>query len=194
MGVPSEAEASSAGPARERGSARQRVLDVAAELFGSRGYERTPLRVVADSLGLSKAAIYYHFKAKEDLLLAMVSPVLDRIDELIDSAGPRLRSSSERRRFLAGYVDELTGHAGIVALLLRDPGVAEHAVGRRFVSQHVRMRQLLGAGDEPASVIRTNTALLALELAVVEFGDADPDDVRETALDIAVSVLESGRS
>jgi len=183
---------SSFGSVRSGGSARHRILGAARDLFCSHGYERTPLRAVSDSLGVTKAAIYYHFKAKEELLVAIVGPLLDRIDVLIDSAGPRLGSSTERRAFLAGYVDQLTSDVGIVAILLRDPGVGEHFLGQRFASQHNRMRILLGAGDEPASVIRTAAALRALELAVVEFGEAHPRAVRETALDIAISVLESG--
>ncbi len=177
---------------RGSGSARQRIVDVARELFCTRGYERTPLRAVSESVGVSKAAIYYHFKAKEELLAAIVGPFLDRVDDLLASAGPHLASPGERRDFLAGYVVELATHAGIAALLLRDPGVGEHPLGSRFVTQHSQMRALLGAGDDPASVIRTTTALRALELAVVEFADAHPDDVREVAVNIAIGVLESG--
>jgi AcrR family transcriptional regulator len=177
-------------PAREAGSARARILKVARELFSAHGFERTPLRAVSDSLGVTKAAIYYHFKAKDDLLVAILGPVLDRIDAVIDSAGGGLESPGAVRAFLGRYFDELAGDAGIVALL-RDPGVVEHRLGQRFVSQHVQMRALLGGATDPASVIRTTTALRTLELAVVEFGDAHPDQVRETALDIAVSVLGS---
>lgn len=178
------------GPAREKGSARALIIEVARDLFCARGYERTPLREVSDALGVTKAAIYYHFKAKEDLLVAILGPVLDRIDVLIDSAKDGFKSPGEVRAFLGRYLDELAGHAGIVTLL-RDPGVAAHHLGERFVSQNARMRALLGAAVDPASVIRTTTALRSIELAVVEFGDAHPDQVRETALDIAVSVLAS---
>jgi len=182
--------ASPFGSVREKGSARARIVEVARDLFCARGYERTPLRAVSDSLGVTKAAIYYHFKAKEDLLVAILGPVLDRIDALLDSAGDGFESPADLRLFLGRYLDELAGDAGIVALF-RDPGVGESRLGGRFLSQQVRMRALLGAGTDPASVIRTTTALRGLELAVVEFGDAHPDDVHETALDIALSVLES---
>lgn len=190
-GAPPERNGSPFGRARERGSGKARIIDAARQLFCARGYERTPLRAVSDSLGVTKAAIYHHFKAKEDLLVAVVGPLLDWIDDLIESTGPSLDSPGPRRDFLGGYLDALTGNAGIVALLLGDPGVREHAVGRRFASQHLRLRSMLGTGDEPAGVIRATTALRGIELAVVEFSDAHPDQVREVALDIAVSVLES---
>ncbi|MDQ6725391.1 MAG: hypothetical protein M3066_04395, partial [Actinomycetota bacterium] len=81
-------------------------------------------------------------------------------------------------------------HADIVALLIRDHGVGEHPLGRRFASQRARMRELLGPGDDPASVIRTTTALRALELAVIEFAGAPPALLRDTALKMAVAVLD----
>jgi len=176
-------------PAREPSSTRGRILAVARELFCSRGYERTPLRAISDSLGLTKAALYYHFRAKDDLLVAIVGPMLDRIDEMFDAADTSLPEAAQQRAFLATYVEELVSHADIIALLIRDHGVSEHPLGRRFATQHARMRALLGAGDRPDGVIRTATALRALELAVVEFADTDPALLRTTALAMAVAVL-----
>jgi AcrR family transcriptional regulator len=178
-------------PAREASPTRQRILEVARDLFCSRGYERTPLRAISDSLGVTKAALYYYFRAKDDLLSAIVGPTLDRIDEMLAAADPAAPERARQRAFLVAYVEELVDHADIVALLIRDHGVGEHPLGRRFASQRVRMRELLGTGDGPASVIRTTTALRALELAVIEFAGADPALVRDTALKMAVAVLDS---
>jgi AcrR family transcriptional regulator len=57
---------------RRRGEAtRERILDVALDLFNQRGYEGTSLREIAERLGVTKAALYYHFKSKEEILLAL---------------------------------------------------------------------------------------------------------------------------
>jgi AcrR family transcriptional regulator len=56
---------------RPRGSTRERILDVALELFSEQGYEQTSLREIADRLGLTKAALYFHFERKEDILLEL---------------------------------------------------------------------------------------------------------------------------
>jgi len=50
---------------------RQRILDVALDLFIDQGYDGTSLRQIADRLGITKAALYYHFGAKEDILMAL---------------------------------------------------------------------------------------------------------------------------
>jgi AcrR family transcriptional regulator len=50
---------------------RQRILDVALDLFTEQGYDGTSLRQIAEQLGVTKAALYYHFESKEDILMAL---------------------------------------------------------------------------------------------------------------------------
>ena len=50
---------------------RDRILDVALDLFIDQGYDGTSLRQIADRLGITKAALYDHFEAKEDILMAL---------------------------------------------------------------------------------------------------------------------------
>jgi len=81
---------------------RERILDVALELFNEEGYDATSLREIAERLGVTKAALYYHFKSKADILLAlhlrlheMGAGILDELDALPDerdavAAWPRL--------------------------------------------------------------------------------------------------------
>ena len=52
-------------------STRELILDVALDLFVDQGYDGTSLRQIAGRLGVTKAAIYYHFEAKEDILTAL---------------------------------------------------------------------------------------------------------------------------
>jgi AcrR family transcriptional regulator len=53
------------------GSTRERILDIALELFVEQGYEKTSLRDIAERLGTTKAALYYHFERKQDILLEL---------------------------------------------------------------------------------------------------------------------------
>jgi AcrR family transcriptional regulator len=61
--------------ARPRGSdgaqTRQRILDVAQELFTHQGYDKTSLRDIAERLQITKAALYYYFPRKEDILIEL---------------------------------------------------------------------------------------------------------------------------
>jgi AcrR family transcriptional regulator len=50
---------------------RERILDIALDLFVEKGYDKTSLREIAEELGFSKAALYYHFASKDDILMAL---------------------------------------------------------------------------------------------------------------------------
>jgi AcrR family transcriptional regulator len=58
-------------PAHDANSTRERILNVALELFVAQGYDGTSLRQIAEQLGVTKAALYYHFESKEDILRAL---------------------------------------------------------------------------------------------------------------------------
>jgi AcrR family transcriptional regulator len=59
------------GEATEAASTRERILNVAIELFTEKGYDGTSLREIAERLDVTKAAIYYHFASKEHILMAL---------------------------------------------------------------------------------------------------------------------------
>jgi AcrR family transcriptional regulator len=74
-GVVSPREAEDPGPAEgaapEAASTRERILDVAIDLFTEKGFDGASLREIAERLGVTKAAIYYHFASKDDILMAL---------------------------------------------------------------------------------------------------------------------------
>ena len=55
----------------EAGSTRERILDVALDLFIEKGFDGTSLREIAEKLGFTKAALYYHYASKDDILMAL---------------------------------------------------------------------------------------------------------------------------
>src|SRR5207248_6873055 len=69
--------------AHARHDTRQRIQTVALELFAEQGYDKTSLREIAERLDVTKAALYYHFKSKEDIVASLVEDYFGQIDELI---------------------------------------------------------------------------------------------------------------
>src|ERR1700728_3994702 len=55
----------------EASSTRERILNVALDLFTEKGFDGASLREIAERLGVTKAAIYYHFASKDDILMAL---------------------------------------------------------------------------------------------------------------------------
>ena len=74
LGPPSDPETATATAPPQpdpKSDTRQRILDVALDLFTEQGYDGTSLREIAEQLGVTKAALYYHFESKEDILMAL---------------------------------------------------------------------------------------------------------------------------
>ena len=80
--------------AHARQDTRARIQSVALELFAEQGYDKTSLREIAERLGVTKAALYYHFKSKEDIVTSLVEDYFGQIDELVSwgRTTPRARS------------------------------------------------------------------------------------------------------
>src|ERR1700679_2347561 len=89
---------------------RSRILDAALAVFSEHGFEGSTLQQVADLLGVTKAALYYHFRSKDDILVALVTPAMADLDALLDSHAGTRDTPARRRQFLAGYLDYLLRH------------------------------------------------------------------------------------
>ncbi|MFI8931143.1 TetR/AcrR family transcriptional regulator [Streptomyces sp. NPDC053474] len=72
-----KSQVSRGGSGSGPGGTRERLLAVATELFTTQGYGGTSLREIAERLDVSKAAIYYHFRTKEDIARAIVERIME---------------------------------------------------------------------------------------------------------------------
>ncbi len=103
--------------AGDKQSSREKILDVATDLFVEHGYTGTPLSAIAAQLDFTKAALYYHFKSKADILSGILSPLLDTIDELLEQAPERFPDAQQRWEFLYNYSQVLLSHSRAVEVL-----------------------------------------------------------------------------
>ena len=80
-----------------RASLRLReILRVAARLFAELGYERTTLDMVAEELGLTKPALYYYVKSKEDVLTQILASMMRSTEEAVTEAVGRHDNARDR--------------------------------------------------------------------------------------------------
>ena len=84
-------------------STRERILDVALDLFTDQGFDGTSMREIAERLHLSKPAIYYHFASKEEILMALHM----RLHEFGQAALGRLTSQTVTLQAWGSLLDEL---------------------------------------------------------------------------------------
>ena len=88
-----------AGTAPRRDT-RAQAQKVALELFAEQGYEKTSLREIAERLGVTKAALYYHFKSKEDIVHSFTDDYFAAIDDLVDWGKKQPRTEETRLEIL----------------------------------------------------------------------------------------------
>ena len=72
--------------AMETTDTRTRLIEVAIDLFTRHSFAGTSLQMIADELGFTKAAIYHHFRTREQLLAAVLEPMLDELRTVVESA------------------------------------------------------------------------------------------------------------
>lgn len=72
--------------ARGGESRREALLDAAAEMFAAKGYDGTSIRDIAGAVGMLPGSLYYHFKSKEELLIAVYRKGVARFEVAIDEA------------------------------------------------------------------------------------------------------------
>src|SRR5258708_9147174 len=119
---PSTSAADTAGhdarhDARSRSDTRARIQWVAMELCAEQGYDKTSLREIAERLDVTKAALYYHFKSKEDIVRSLVEDYFGQIDALIAWAKTRPRTSETRGEILSRYVRIVADGSDVLRIL-----------------------------------------------------------------------------
>ena len=175
---------------------RARIVEVALELITDRGFAATSTREIAERLGVTKAALYYYFRTKDDLLSAIVGPATAELEALIERAVTERAvtdaSSAARDNLLLSYVDLVARHAELIRVLANDPAVKECASLRAVVPLFQRLVPLLAGTDEPDTAQRTRVraVLSAIHGALVRGQpDDDPEILRATAVEVARAVL-----
>jgi AcrR family transcriptional regulator len=181
--------------ARDLRDTRARIQQVALELFTEHGYDKTSLREIAERLGVTKAALYYHFKSKEELVESFFGDRLNEIDQMTEWLRSQPRTPEVRREFILRYAQAL--HAGRHRQVMRfcesnQAAIKAMPVGARM---HQRFRALVDATvdrTEPlADQLRVALGLWALHTSWFVFTDPDiTDEQRQAAaLEVALNLV-----
>ncbi|MGW9346944.1 TetR/AcrR family transcriptional regulator [Nocardiopsis flavescens] len=135
IGATDDAGDGSAAVPRTNGDTRAEIQEAALDLFGRQGYEKTSLREIAERLDITKAALYYHFRSKEDLLRALAEPLRRDMEEFLAGLDASARNAPDE--VLGSYFDICVRHAALLLALLRDlssltrVGLVEDVMGWR---------------------------------------------------------------
>ena len=143
---------------------RARIQDVALTLFATRGYALTSLQEIATALDVTKAALYFYYPAKVQLLTSLADPLLDGVHALLDAYTDGPLATSARREVVCALTDLLLAHRSVVAWLARDlTALAQPEIGDRLAALAAHLQRLLaGADSSLAGQVRVAAAIGAL--------------------------------
>jgi AcrR family transcriptional regulator len=151
-----------------KGDTRARLLDTALGLFTVHGVEGTSLQMIADALGVTKAAIYYHFKTKDEITEAVAEPALRELSAILDHAATLRRHSARVDYVVDGFVDLVVRNRVLVAVFCTDPGIARAVERSLHGEENVMMRLpavLTPPDADDGAVVATHVAIAGVALA-----------------------------
>ncbi len=181
---------------RPRGDTRERIQSVALELFAQQGYEKTSLREIAERLGVTKAALYYHFKSKEDIVRSFTEDYVHELDALIAWASDQPLDAEGRALLLARYSDIVSHRIEVMRFLEHNQAAIDHLLAEHggqdrkklFREQFLALRNLLTPPDAPLrDRVRATMAIASVGLGCMLYHSevSDPAELDQVILDLA---------
>jgi AcrR family transcriptional regulator len=151
--------------------------------------QRTSLQDIADKLGITKPALYYHFSSREDLVRSILVPLIDEGERFVsDQEG---RGDTDARGLLEGYFDFLYRHRRDLMLVLAeltmliDLGLIGTVLGWRD-----RFGKLVfGPRPTLAQSTRAIVAFGGLQDCCLQFPDTPYAELRKTSVEAALAAL-----
>jgi AcrR family transcriptional regulator len=184
---------------RGRGDTRARIQQVALELFAEQGYDKTSLREIAQRLDVTKAALYYHFKSKEDIVRSLVEDYFGQLDALISWARAQQRSEGTRGVILSRYL-AIVAEGNEVFRMLHQNQAAVNSLatakgrGELFRQRLTALADLLTEAEAPlAGRLRAAMALGGISVGWMFFADQVPDrdELRAEVLSVACDLANA---
>ncbi|MET9341878.1 TetR family transcriptional regulator [Nonomuraea sp. NPDC003804] len=169
----------------------QRILEAARTLFAARGYRATSMQAIADEVGITKAALYYHFDSKEEILRQITFPLLDELEAVLAEAESHGGAEQVRWRAIEGYVDVHLRHRHTLTMLVRDMTLLVQApIADRFRTAIALANELVaGPGSGIEQRVRACQVVAGLADPVLLFRDEPVERLRHLILDGARALL-----
>lgn len=177
--------------AEQARATRQGIVETARRLFAERGYEGASLQDIADEMGLTKAAVYYHFRSKADILRAIVVPAFHAIDDLLDIAETK-RSRAERMRVVVnGLVDMLVTNREALSILMTSQTTDNYQTDKPVLDVTRQRAITLLYGENPSADQRAALYLtVGVIAAVPALADLPAEELRGTLVRTCTRLLK----
>ena len=167
---------------------RQQILETAQRLFAEHGYDATSLQMIADEMGLTKAAVYYHFPAKVDIRHEIIMAGVQQLKALFDEAAAIRGRRARVEHVVNGFVEFFVANRRY-ALTSTDPAAKREKLDEEPLSMRRRALELI-FGDNPTATERLAfTAVSVIPGYLPELADLSDDELREALRTTMLHIL-----
>jgi AcrR family transcriptional regulator len=158
--------------------AKGRIVSAAAALFAEHGVGGTSLQMIADAIGVTKAAVYHQFKTKDEIVIAVAEAEMARLELAISAAEAEPDPARARETLVARIVDLAIERRRMESTLTGDPVLVRFFAGHQPFHQAMGRLYRLLMGNEAGRDARVPAAMLiaAIGGAVMHPLVADLDD------------------
>jgi len=178
-----------------RGFARERVLEAALSLFAEHGVNGTSLQMIADRLGVSKAAVYYQFHSKDEIVLAVIQPVFDDMMRLVRIAEAMSTPEARREAAVSGMVEMAVRHRRVTAVFHGDPVIDGLVHSRDELQDTIERLTGILLGPDPDVADRICMSVLAAGVygsaTDPTLNDVSDEELHRVLLDCAQRLLRA---
>ncbi|MFE7898227.1 TetR/AcrR family transcriptional regulator [Streptomyces sp. NPDC057424] len=178
---------------RRRGNTRRRIQDVALDLFAEQGYEKTSLREIAEHLDVTKAALYYHFKTKEEILVSIFEDLTQPIEDLIEWGRRQPHTLATKQEIVRRYADTLAEAAPLFRFMHENQAtVRDLRIGESFKERIRSLRDIIVDTDAGlVDQVRCVSALFTLHAGMFLLQDleGDPEEKHKAVLEVATDLV-----
>jgi AcrR family transcriptional regulator len=146
-------------------AAQARIISAAVQLFARNGVGGTSLQMIADAIGVTKAAVYHQYNTKDEIVLAAAEAELARLEAVVDAAEAEPSRARARKTLVTGMVDLAVTRRRTVSTILNDPVIV------RFFSEHESFRHVMDRmsrvlmGDDIGHEARVSTAMVTAAIS-----------------------------
>jgi AcrR family transcriptional regulator len=176
-------------------SARTRIQDVALQLFIEEGYDKTSLREIAEKLGVTKAALYYHFPTKEAIVASLTEDRVVAVAKILEWANAQPRTEQTRQELIRRYAETMRGPRSgqIIRFFERNQAtVKDLGAGEAMRKQMVEVMNLLSTKTEPYDVqLRRSLAIFAIHASWFAMREREwnEEEGQAAALKVAIDLV-----
>ncbi len=175
---------------------RRRIQDVALRLFIENGYEATSLREIAEQIGVTKAALYYHFKSKDEIVTSLIDDNAARLADLIEWGKSLPRTREGRIEFITRYADHLYKGRSLDTMRFferNQTALRENPKSERMRDLMISLIDLLSdQNGTPADTLRSSMALFAIHASSFILRDPKITEAqrKDAALQVALELVD----